>query len=115
MAIPGLTDEILDWFHLKENVDKVNATSEQLETLASHLWEGQLGKTKRLLAELRIPSTQRFQAYLDQHAQRIPNSRYYQLEGLSIGSGPVESLVKQIDLDYNSQEHSGTQRVCLKY
>ena len=97
MAIPGLKDEILDWFHLKENLYKVEATSEQLETLASHLWEGHLGKTKTLLADLHTPSAQRFQSYLDQHAQRIPNYRYYQMEGLPIGSGPVESLVKQID------------------
>ena len=42
-------------------------------------------------------SVQRFRGYLDRHTGRIPNYRYYQMEGLPIGSGPVESLVKQID------------------
>ena len=47
--------------------------------------------------DLNTHSARRFSAYLVQHAQRIPNYRYYQMEGLPIGSGPVESLVKQID------------------
>ena len=42
-------------------------------------------------------TAKRFRGYLDRHTGRIPNYRYYQLEGLPIGSGPVESLVKQID------------------
>ncbi|MEA5464990.1 ISKra4 family transposase, partial [Leptothoe sp. PORK10 BA2] len=42
-------------------------------------------------------SAQRFSNYLKGHAGRIPNYRYYQMEGLPIGSGPVESWVKQID------------------
>ena len=31
------------------------------------------------------------------HRSRIPNYRYSQLEGLPVGSGPVESIIKQID------------------
>jgi len=97
MAIPGITDEILDWFHLKENLYKVEATSEQLEGLTSTLWEGKVGTAKERLAEMNTDSAKRFSGYLERHTGRIPNYRYYQMEGLPIGSGPVESLVKQMD------------------
>ena len=97
MAIPGTTDEVLDWFHLKENLYKVEATPEVLATVASTLWEGQVSTAKRMLDDMNTASAQRFRGYLDRHTGRIPNYRYYQMEGLPIGSGPVESLVKQID------------------
>lgn len=97
MAIPGSIDEILDWFHLKENLYKVEASSEQLEAMAARLWEGQVGTVKRMLDEIGTDSAQRFRGYLIRHTGRIPNYRYYQMEGLPIGSGPVESLVKQLD------------------
>ena len=35
MSVPGFTDEILDWYHLKENLYKVEALSEDLERLCS--------------------------------------------------------------------------------
>jgi len=97
MAIPGTVDEILDWFHLKENLYKVEASSQQLEVIADALWEGQLSTAKRMLEAIDTDSAKRFRGYLNRHTGRIPNYRYYQLEGLPIGSGPVESLVKQID------------------
>jgi hypothetical protein len=61
------------------------------------LWEGQISTAKQQLDELATDSAQRFRGYLERHTGRIPNYRYYQMEGLPIGSGPVESLVKQID------------------
>ena len=93
----ALPDEILDWFHFKENLYKVEATSEQLEGLASTLWEGKVGTAKERLAEMNTDSAKRFSGYLERHTGRVPNYRYYQMEGLPIGSGPVESLVKQMD------------------
>jgi hypothetical protein len=39
---------------------------------------------------------ERFIAYLAKHRHRIINYSYYQSEGISIGSGEVESTVKQI-------------------
>jgi hypothetical protein len=97
MSIPGSIDEILDWFHLKENLYKVAATPEQLAAIASELWEGKVSVAKRMLGDINTDSAKRFSGYLERHTGRIPNYRYYQMEGLPIGSGPVESLVKQID------------------
>lgn len=42
-------------------------------------------------------TTRRFCGYLERHRNRIPNYRYYQEEGWPIGSGDVESWVKQIN------------------
>jgi hypothetical protein len=97
MVINGPTDEVLDWYHLKENLYKVEAPDEVLKSLSSQLWEGQLQSVLASLAELENDTARRFSAYLTAHAGRIPNYRYYQMEGLPIGSGPVESWVKQID------------------
>ena len=94
---PKLQDEILDWFHLMENLYKVKATPEQSNQAATLLWEGHLDQTLRLLSEIETDSSQRFQAYLNNHRDRIPNYRYYQMEGLPISSSPVESWIKQID------------------
>ena len=91
------TDEVLDWYHLKENLYKVEATEGVLESLSSQLWEGRIQQVLAHLAELDNDSAQRFSTYLSTHTGRIPNYRYYQMEGLPIGSGPVESWVKQID------------------
>lgn len=68
-----------------------------MEGITVLLWEGQVSRAKQRLDELGTDSAQRFRGYLDQHTGRIPNYRHYQMEGLPIGSGPVESLVKQID------------------
>ena len=97
MELPGLTDEILDWYHLQENLYKVDAPEAVIDTLSAYLWEGQLQAVLAQLVELDNDSAKRFSAYLSTHAGRIPNDRYYQMEGLPIGSGPVESWVKQID------------------
>ena len=97
MSVPGMMDEILDWFHLKENLYHVDTTLETLESIASLLWEGKLSQAKTALNALDTDTARRFIAYLERHASRIPNYRYYQMEGLPIGSGPVESWVKQID------------------
>jgi hypothetical protein len=39
---------------------------------------------------------QRFVVYLNKHRTRIPNYEYLHQEGFSIGSGEVESAIKQI-------------------
>lgn len=97
MNIDLPTDEVLDWYHLKENLYKVEATEAALSALSSQLWEGRLQPALTALAQLGHDSARRFSRYLEGHAGRIPNYRYYQMEGLPIGSGPVESWVKQID------------------
>ena len=62
------------------------------------LWQGQLEEAKALFVACQRKQARNFEAYLDQHRARIINYAYDQAEQLgSIGSGAMESAVKQID------------------
>ena len=45
---------------------------------------------------VRSQGSKKFQNYLRKHQSRIPNYQNYQNQGIDIGSGAVESLIKQI-------------------
>jgi len=60
-------------------------------------WQGKVNETLTLLEPLKNPQAHKFCDYLRTYRQRIPNYEYYQCEGIPIGSGSVESWVKQID------------------
>lgn len=67
----------------------------QGETL---LWQGQVDAAKALFSALQSKQAQNFCEYLEKHRHRIIHYQYYQAEGIcSIGSGAIESTVKQID------------------
>ena len=90
--------EILDWYHLRENLYKVGGSLKRLKKASSLLWLGQVDQASALFADCRRKQAQNFCAYLDKHRSRIVNYEYFQAEQLSsIGSGAVESEVKQID------------------
>lgn len=90
--------EILDWYHLKENLYKVGGSIKRLHQAEALLWMGNVDETLRLFENCQKKQAQNFCEYLGKHRQRIVNYSYFQAEGLcSIGSGAVESLIKQID------------------
>jgi hypothetical protein len=90
--------EILDWFHLKENLYKVGGSLKRLARIETLLWHGKVEAAKALLSNCRGKQARNFEVYLSRHQARIVNYAYYQAEQLcSIGSGAVESAVKQID------------------
>jgi hypothetical protein len=89
--------EILDWYHLKENLYKVGGSLKRLAAAEALLWQGQVDAAKALFADCRRKQARNFEAYLSNHRARIVNYGAYQAEQLcSIGSGAVESAVKQI-------------------
>lgn len=89
--------EILDWYHLKENLYKVGGSLKRLKKASALLWHGNVEATQALFANCRGKNMLNFCAYLDRHRQRIVNYDYYQTEQLcSIGSGAVESAIKQL-------------------
>lgn len=90
--------EILDWYHLKENLHKVGGSIKRLNQAEALLWKGQVEETMRLFNDCKRKQAKNFCEYLRKHQQRIVNYDYFQAEGLcSIGSGAVESAIKQID------------------
>lgn len=89
--------EILDWYHLKENLYKVGGSLKRLKQAETLLWVGQVQQASALFNGCRNKQSKNFCAYLERHSDRIINYKYYQAEQLcSIGSGAVESAIKQI-------------------
>jgi hypothetical protein len=90
--------EILDWYHLKENLHKVGGSNKRLNQAEAWLWQGRVEETIALFTNCQRKQAQNFCVYLQKHQHRIVNYEYFQAEGLySIGSGAVESAIKQID------------------
>jgi hypothetical protein len=88
--------EILDWFHLKENLYKVGGSMRRLKTVEALLWEGKVAAAIVQLQSWQHQRVDLFIAYLHKHRHRIVNYSYLQAEGIAIGSGMIESTVKQI-------------------
>lgn len=90
--------EILDWFHLMENLYKIGGSPKRLQQARALLWKGQVEATKALFIDCQGKQAQNLGHYLDKHSKRIINYEYHQAEQIcSIGSGSVESAVKQVD------------------
>ena len=89
--------EILDWYHLVENLHKVGGSIRRLNQAETLLWQGNVDETLTLFEPLSKQTAQNFCQYLRKHRHRIVNYDYYQREQIcSIGSGAVESGIKQI-------------------
>ena len=88
--------EILDWYHLIEPLGKVDGSKRRLDAAEVRLWQGDVEGAVKLFEGWQHKRVGRFIAYLNKHRHRIVNYSYYQAEGISIGSGEIESSVKQI-------------------
>jgi hypothetical protein len=88
--------EVLDWYHLVENLYKVNSSASRLKKLETCLWSGLVDEAIEQLQGIKNYSGQTFQAYLIKHRHRIVPYDLYQALGWDIGSGAVESTVKRI-------------------
>lgn len=81
----------------KENLHKVGGSIKRLKAAETCLWQGQVQSAIALFVNLKKKSDQNFISYLKKHSERIVNYKYFDQQGLcSIGSGAVESAVKQI-------------------
>ena len=90
--------EILDWYHLKENLYKIQAPKKFLSKVEAELWHGQVEEALVTLKKSKYVGVTNFINYLKKHRHRLVNYMYFQAEQLSsVGSGAVESAVKQID------------------
>jgi hypothetical protein len=90
--------EILDWYDLVENLYRVAGSIKRLNQAESLLWKGNVDATIVLFKDCNRKQAKNFCEYLRKHQHRIVNYEYFQAEGLcSIGSGGVESAIKQIE------------------
>lgn len=88
--------EILDWYHLVENLGKVGGSLKRLNRVESLLWVGDIDGAIAQFSDLKNNRADNFIDYLRRHRSRIVNYDYFQAEGITIGSGGIESTVKQI-------------------
>lgn len=90
--------EILDWYHLMENLHKIGGSPQRIKQVRTELWQGNLAAAKDAFSDWENPPKQvtNFLKYLEDHQKRIPNYQSDQEKGLCIGSGAVESTVKRI-------------------
>lgn len=114
IVVSGEKREILDWFHLMENLHKIGGSNQRLFAARNLLWHGKIDETILLFSDCDLKQAENFCAYLEKHRQQIINYYYFQTELLgfvawsgdptartpqicSIGSGAIESTIKQID------------------
>ena len=88
--------EVLDWYHLKENLYKVGGSLKRLERAENFLWQGWVEKAMQEFENLKSKKAVNFRIYLERHRHRIPCYSQYQKLGIVIGSGDVESKIKQV-------------------
>lgn len=90
--------EVLDWYHLMENLHKVGGSLQRLKEVRALLWQGNIVEAKNAFSDWLNPpkEVENFLEYLEDHKRRIPNYQLDQEKGLSIGSGAVESTIKRI-------------------
>ena len=96
IGTPVQRREILDWYHLVENLGKVGGSQQRLNAAEACLWQGDVDGAIAQFNDWQHERVTTFIAYLNKHRPRIINYAYYQAEGISIGSGAVESTIKQM-------------------
>ena len=99
-----------------ENLHKIGGSNQRLFAARSLLWYGKVDDTILLFSDCNLKQAENFCAYLEKHRHRIINYYYFQTEQIcSIGSGAIESTIKQIDCRTKSLGRSGKLKTFLKY
>jgi hypothetical protein len=79
-----------------ENLHKVGGSNQRLRQAENYLWQGLIDDAIAIFDDLKKKPARNFQNYLRKHRFRIPDYQLYQELGICIGSGSVESWIKQI-------------------
>ncbi len=78
--------EILDWFHLKENLFKVGGSLKRLRQVETFLWSGKVEQAIALFEQECPRRARKFLAYIEKHRHRLVNYELLQTEyHISIG------------------------------
>jgi hypothetical protein len=81
-----------------ENLYKLSLAAKRLKQAETLLWRGDTAAVLKLFERSRQKQVKNFCDYVRKHQARIVNYDYYQAEGIcSIGSGAVESSIKQVN------------------
>lgn len=92
----GQRREVLDWYHLMENLHRVGGSNQRLAEVKEQLWRGEVDDARAAFGDWQAQPAANFVSYLERHRLRLPNYAQRQAEGLVIGSGEVESTIKRL-------------------
>ncbi|MEG4397133.1 hypothetical protein [Microcoleus sp. BROC3] len=73
--------EVLDWYHLRENLHKIGGSLKRIRRVESQLWQGSTVEAIAELVGVKGKESQNFQNYLRKHQSRIPNYQNYLASG----------------------------------
>ena len=97
IATTSQRQEILDWYHLKENLYKVCGSRQRIKQAEALLWRGRVDDAGAIFDNCHRWQVVNFRAYLKKHRLGLVDYETSQeLQPGSIGSPAVESAVKQI-------------------
>jgi hypothetical protein len=97
--------EVLDWYHLKENLYKIGGSQRIIKQVEKRLWSGEIDSALAELTAFQGSEVRRFCTYVNKHRSRIPDYGLYRELGICIGSGSVESLPIA---DWSQNENCGS-------
>lgn len=81
-----------------ENLYRVGGSLKRLRQAEDFLWKGNVAAAQSLFVDCRRHQADNFHDYLERHRHRIINYHYYVRHHIcSVGSGAVESTIKQIN------------------
>ena len=80
----------------QENLYKLGGSQKRLRKVETRLWYGRIEEAIADQADWDAQKVKNFLAYLERHRLRIPDYHSFQSQGITIGSGAVESTIKQI-------------------
>lgn len=70
---PASRLDILDWYHLRENLYKVGGSLKRLKQAEAQLWQGQVDEAIASFTNCRSKQAYNFCAYLTKHRHRLVN------------------------------------------
>lgn len=70
--------EILDWYHLNQNLHKIGGSIKRLNQAEAFLWQGQVDEAIALFENSAKKQAHNFCEYLSKHRHRIVNYDYFQ-------------------------------------
>ncbi len=76
IGTPQQRYEILDWYHLVENLYKVPGSLKRIEQVEALLWDGNVDAAIEVFKGFTSTQTSNFVAYLQKHRSRLPNYGY---------------------------------------
>ena len=96
IATTSQRQEILDWYHLKENLYKVGGERQRIKQAEALLWRGRVDDAGAIFDNCHRRQVVNFRPYFKKHRLVFVDYETSQELPGSIGSLAVESAVKQI-------------------